>query len=245
MEAENTPQDPAVSPPETESQSEPTTPSPVAETAQKIDLKTMLPFIFGGALALLVVGVGSFSLGVANGRAQVKTVTKVVPVTPSPKPPQPTKAFSHSANPMTVNWNIYDNTGVGFSLKYPPRYGKPQIMNESGVGVEYATGREENGGLLFGIESPDTFSLSLIPITGTLAEFVKTQLPTATDSGILKKDLTVAGTKAEWYTIKSSPEEVKNPQKIYFTFNDYGFILEAPESYSPRDIEYILSSFSP
>lgn len=147
----------------------------------------------------------------------------------------------------TADWGLYANTKIGFSIKYPSRYGKPQLP--SSREVTYATGSEDDITIGFGEKSEDSFYLQIIPFIGTVDQLMNSDNPLVKDANSVKtlvKEVTVADTKGKWYI--ATPPTVypgvnAGAQKVYFVGKNHGFVLDTPRNYSSQEIEKILSTF--
>ncbi|EKD64754.1 MAG: hypothetical protein ACD_50C00309G0005 [uncultured bacterium] len=181
-------------------------------------------------ILIAAVGMGGYFLGANQNQV----------VQPPTQPIVPATQFSPTPVDETANWKTYTNTKVGFRIKYPSRYSKPTVPGSDGP--MDTDGNEDNISIVFGDDSSDQITLSVIPFNGNinqLLEFINS--PDAEVS--LIKSLKADGQDAFWYLIKDE-YELEPYSYILFIGKDHGFTLEPQNTnYSKEEIELMLSTF--
>jgi hypothetical protein len=162
-------------------------------------------------------------------------------VTPTPDP--------------TANWPVYVNTKIGFQVKYPSRYPKPELPSGApGSPTLYADENTDNNNIIFGTNSTDSFSISVFPFSGNLDSLMAS--PQATNTRPFNgsplsqfttttNEITVGGVRAQWL-ISSYKEGSLTSEKhnnIYFTNKNHGFIINTWPDYNVTELNQILSTF--
>lgn len=152
----------------------------------------------------------------------------------------------------TTDWKTYENTAVGFSVKYPSRYPKPQLPSGApGNPPVFADGTEDNERIIFGEKSTDSFGIMVFPYTGTTEDLISYKNTPGGDGNselVFIKNLKLDKNIADWYlatppTIYPGNETTSGKIKIFYSDNGYGFIFDFNLDYDEEEIEQILSTF--
>lgn len=146
-------------------------------------------------------------------------------------------------------WKKYKNELVGFEFEYPPEFAKPELPSGApGSPQLYADGNEGSADLIF-ISQVSAFSLIFFPFIGNTDEFVKTKKNSPNHFPIITsftpedkiKETLFSGGIATWYG--STNKDGFNSREIYFTANNYAFILAFMKDMDNQTVEKIISTF--
>lgn len=155
----------------------------------------------------------------------------------------------------TVNWKMYKNSKVGFSIKYPPTFTKPALPSGVGPDIFYANGEEDNIEVIFN-NKPPSYGLTIFPFPGTLDDLFSERKIRYTKSDLhipvifpdiplkLVKTITVSGGTANWYTNGYENGTSNTTNEVHFIGNSHGFIFRSNTEISNLQVmEQILSTF--
>lgn len=171
--------------------------------------------------------------------------------------PSPAMTSTTPTPDPTANWKRYANTKVGFQIKFPLSFSKPQIPGGVGPNPVYADGTESDVEVLF--NGPTTaYGFTVFPFSGTLDDllaerkirYAKPDLKIPVifpDIPVrLEKTITVDNVKANLYSDGYENGTSSSNKEVIFIGKNYGFIFRADgnaKTVDTQEMEDILSTF--
>lgn len=189
-------------------------------------------FVILGFLVILGLVVGAYHIKKQKGDLDTSLQQSQSILTPSTQQ-------SYSENNEATSWETYNNSTVGFQIKYPSRYGKAAVP--SSEGAIPADGTEDNISIQFFSSPTDYVYLSVIPFDGNLEELKKYGGDVDAETIFLKNGPKIDDSESRWYVIKG--KDGYKRYKVDFTGKGHGFTLEYEDNHPEKEIEEILSTF--
>lgn len=203
---------------------------------------------------IAVAGVTNFAFFFGKGHSSESPAPTPIaaPEASESSPSSGFGALTQQTTDETAEWTTYTNTRVGFELRYPERYSRPELPSGGPSSQPvFATGSEDNTDIIFGQNSSDSVDLIIFPFSDTLDELKNyTESPVSLplyETAALVRDIQVGGTMGQWYEVTPRTVYSDDPNsgaiRVYFIGRNHGFILNTTLGHSEEEITQILSTF--
>lgn len=152
----------------------------------------------------------------------------------------------------TMEWSTYQNTKVGFSIKYPSKDKKPiTVEGAYGGQPKNVDGTEDDKVIEFPGNDPDfqnAFILDVYPYEGNLDAAPSDKEKNYSYSGgdlplRLDKQFIVNGNRTLWFRRNRDNEKTKYNYAVYLVGNKHAFALHTTPATDEKTLEKILSTF--